>query len=157
MTRTIKKNIIYSLALLPCFALATEQAIEFQADSIQYNNKLEINYLGNVVIKQGDKKLTGNSVKVTQNSEHDVKEAILTGTPAHLEIEEAPSTTTHANANKIILLPEKEKILLIGNSIFHYDHEQLSGNKMTIHLKQQTKKKPKQTRQTQKVVTSSIE
>lgn len=139
MIQTIKKQLTHILLLLPVLAFANEEPIEFQSDKIQYNhNNFEVTYQGNVVIKQGNKKLTGNTVKAKQNTNHGVEIAILSGLPAQLDMVEENGITTSAEAEKIILLPHKQKIVLLGNSIFHYDHEQLTGKKMTVHFQKES-------------------
>jgi lipopolysaccharide export system protein LptA len=124
MIQTMAKVVILLLCL-PSFCLGlptdTKKPVYIKANNIVYQKKKQKGRLtGNVKISQGTSHLQATKVITYSNKNNQLRKAVATGSSSNLAHfwtkTAAGKPLLHAFADKIIYLPEKQKIKLFGNA-----------------------------------------
>jgi lipopolysaccharide export system protein LptA len=112
-------------------------AIEINADFAEFDDKKgTVIYQGNVVMSQGNRQLTSDTLVIQRDSHGKINFMIATGSPAHFQIDSEPEKPlSHGQSNTIKYFPNQDKILFIGNAELTQNTNTVYGDKLSYFLK----------------------
>lgn len=140
---TKKRNNLFLFMLLclfinVSFALNTDESepLQIQANQADFDKQKGIStYHGNVVLLQGTTHVTGNFGVAYFDTNNQIKQATVTGKPAHYwTIPEANKPELHVFGEKIDLYPEKHIAIATGNARVEQNKDHLSGDRIVYNL-----------------------
>jgi lipopolysaccharide export system protein LptA len=110
--------------------------IAIEADSAEFDNKKgTATYHGHVVMKQGTRHLSSETLIITKNTDGKIKSLLATGNPAHLSAQPNPEKPkTAGKANTIEFYPSENKFILTGSAQLTQNENLIQGSKLTYNL-----------------------
>ncbi len=100
--------------------------------------KRQATYQGNVVVTQGSRYLSGNTLTLNQNKQGQVNRILLKGTPAHGHYQPKPNhPDTYSKAMIMLYQPLKNLITLKGNAHITHNGNVFKGPLITYNTQTQ--------------------
>src|SRR5579872_509055 len=134
----IMRILCFSLLLAsPAFALnskhtsshSDDQPISIQSDSAEFDDKKgTASYYGHVVMEQGNRRLTAETLIIKRDNEGKIESLVATGKPAHFQAQpdlNKPIFLEHASI--VQYYPKGDKIILIQNATLTQNEESIQG------------------------------
>ena len=115
----------------------TEAPLTIQSDSAEFDDKKGVaTYHNHVVLKQGTRHLTADTLIIQRNASGDIAQITAIGNPAHFQIQPpAPKPMSTGHANTIHYFPEEEKIIFIDDAELTQKGNIIRGNYLTYSFK----------------------
>lgn len=142
----IKHNVclaaLYTLLLLafssPSIAEKTdsEHPIKITSDTAEFDDKTGYAvHKGHVVLDQGSRHLTADTLIIKRNENNKVYLIIATGKPAHFHAQpELHKPIGYGKANTLKFYPLEDKVILIENAKLTQDKDEITGPILTYYL-----------------------
>jgi len=110
-------------------ALDREQPIEMEAETGELDDRARKSvYRGNVVIRQGSLRLTGDTMTVTYTEDRRLQQAIVEGQPAtYRQRPEHADGYDKARASRIEYYPQKGRVVLSGEVVVEQQNIEFRG------------------------------
>jgi len=140
MTKTLFFTLLSSLlfAVQPVGAAATNEAVEkifIDADHMQLNIQTGYSvYTGNVKIRQGELKLSGDKVTVQQNN-NEIKRITVIGKPAHYNHVTEKGENIQAQSEHMVYTASQNKLVMTINAQLTQPGNQVNSQKITYDTK----------------------
>ena len=140
MTRLFFLTLLSSLLLLPFSAsraanIEVVEKIFIDADHMQLNIETGYSvYTGNVKIRQGELKLTGDKVTVQQNN-NEIKRITVTGKPAHYNHVTEKGENIQAQSEHMVYTASQNKLVMTINAQLTQPGNQVNSQKITYDTK----------------------
>ncbi|MBN2647397.1 MAG: lipopolysaccharide transport periplasmic protein LptA [Thiotrichales bacterium] len=118
----------------------SQNPIKIQADQLLVNEKMGVSrYQGNVVIEQGNMRLTGERIEISHPNNALAKIEIH-GSPANFTRKDpVTGSLTRGQAQTILYLAPTDTLTFIGNALVEENGKhKISGAKLLYNLQQQT-------------------
>ena len=129
--RSIQLSLLLaSIVQANAWAAENLEKIYIDADYMQLNLDTGYSvYTGNVNIKQGELKLTGDKVTIQQNKE-DVERITVTGKPAHYNHVSEKGENIQAESEQMVYTASESKLVMTGNANLKQPDHQVSSQKI---------------------------
>jgi len=140
MTKTLFFTLLSSLLFIaqPASATAETAAVEktfIDADHMQLNIETGYSvYTGNVKIRQGELKLSGDKVTVQQNN-NEIKRITVTGKPAHYNHVTEKGENIQAQSEHMVYTASQNKLVMTINAQLTQPGNQINSQKITYDTK----------------------
>ncbi len=116
------------------WALSTDkrQDIEIEADAAELDDlKGIVVYRGNVIVKQGSLRMTGDTMTVTFNEQDDMDTVIMRGNPAtYRQLPDGGEIYDQAEALQMEYYARKDYVILIDEALVSQEGLRFSGNRI---------------------------
>ena len=133
MTNILRHSLTAGLILISqanAFAAENVEKIYIDADYMQLNIETGYSvYIGNVNIKQGELKLTGDKVTIQQTRE-EVERITVTGKPAHYNHITDKGENIQAESEHMIYTASKNELVMTVNANLKQPDHQVSSQKI---------------------------
>jgi len=128
---SIQLSIILALIVQTnVWAAESPEKIYIDADYMQLNLETGYSiYTGNVNIKQGELKLTGDKVTIQQSKE-DVERITVNGKPAHYNHITEKGENIQAESEQMVYTASESKLVMTGNANLKQPDHQVSSQKI---------------------------
>ncbi len=137
LKKQISLFIIVSCLLLsgnPIYALSTdkEQDIEIEADTAELDDLIGITvYRGNVIVTQGSIRMTGHTMTITFNEQHDMDTVIMQGNPAtYRQLPDNSKVYDEAEALQMEYYALRNYVILIDKAQVKQEGLRFSGQRI---------------------------
>ncbi len=138
MTKIFFFTLLTSLLLCTQTSSRAAENIEkifIDADHMQMNIKTGYSvYTGNVKIRQGELKLTGDKVTVQQNN-NEIKRITVTGKPAHYNHITDKGERIQAQSERMVYTASQNKLVMTINAQLTQPGNQVKSQKITYDTK----------------------
>jgi len=113
-----------------------ELPIEIHSDSAQFDDKKgTATYLGNVVMQQGSRQLSSQSLIIKRDNHGKIESMVAKGTPATFQAKPSPEKPLiHGFANIIQFYPNQDKMILLENASLTQNEDTLEGDSLTYFV-----------------------
>lgn len=112
------------------------QSIEIQSDSAEFDDKKGTAvYHGHVLMTQGSRQLTSDTLTIQKDQHGKIKLMIATGNPAHFKAKPAPEKPfSEGHANIVKYFPNENKIILLENAELTQNQDTIRGDNLSYFL-----------------------
>ena len=139
-------------ALLLCFSVANpamaansknkstnpdeSQPVAIHSDSAEFDDKKgTASYYGHVIMEQGSRRLTSDTLIIKRDGEGKIESLVATGKPAQFQAKNDPhKPPSHGHGSTLHYFPKEDKIVLIHNAEVSQSEDSIRGDHLTYYI-----------------------
>lgn len=127
--------IAFSPTLAPALSTDDEQPIVIEAEEAEANNRTRITvYRGDVVITQGTRRITGDTVWIHYDDSNTITKAISVGNLATFqELPDGKEDYTNADAERMEYYADRDLIILIGKARYRAGNDVITAPRIEYY------------------------